>query len=300
MAKENVSDRNGRAFEAIVVKTIYNGADRNQLTSEAQKDQERDLGRINDLPEYLYNTFANASRAISKWLTDTYPDIFPCTIDRLPDSCAKAGDVTDIRIMPFNSQQTINISLKNNHHAVKHQRPSALIQQLGIPKGNSIDREYRAKLNEIYRAFYQNATSINPNAINFRDLTSIDSDFVLDNLYSPVCSLVANYIQKYICNQETCLTYFQFLIGKVDYIKMIRMDESLEITDFSAYQLPSSCLVKYDIEKRSYIYLDFNNGWRISMRLHTASSRMGALGSTPSLKFDSQPVETLTPQEIPF
>ena len=54
------------------------------------------------------------------------------TVDRLPDTAARGGNPTDINIM-FNNGQ-VNLSIKHNHRAVKHQRPSALAQQCGFIK----------------------------------------------------------------------------------------------------------------------------------------------------------------------
>ena len=291
MPRENISDRNGRAFEKLVVDAILNLNPNNNLTQRAQNDQKRDIERVRQLPCELSDRFIQASQKICTWLNDTYGDFCPCTIDRLPDSCAIEGDVTDIRITS-QDDSNINISLKNNHRAIKHQRPSALIQQLGISRGNQKDVEYRDALKNIYTSFYTNAYELSSNAINFRDLVAIDPNFILDHLYTPVCTLVASYINKLMSNPDICLTYFQFLVGRTDYIKVILIDGSLEIINFSAIQFPTKCVVSHN---GSYIYLDFNNGWRISMRLHTAASAMGMLGKTPSLKFDTQPIATLEP-----
>ena len=74
------------------------------------------------------------------------------TIQRLKDSAAVAGDVTDIRI-GYGNNIVKNISLKHNHDACKHQRPAVLIKnQLGIQDPN-LDRQYRNELKLIENEF---------------------------------------------------------------------------------------------------------------------------------------------------
>ncbi len=46
---------------------------------------------------------------------------------------------------------------------------------------------------------------------------------------------------------------------------------------------------------KQYVLLSFDNGWEISMRLHTASSQ---LKNSPSLKFDTKALKNPLPATI--
>ena len=53
--------------------------------------------------------------------------------------------------------------------------------------------------------------------------------------------------------------------------------------DFSDIPKPNSVEIEY--QGGGYLYLQFDNGWRLSGRLHTATEWL-----KPSIKFDIQPV----------
>lgn len=52
--------------------------------------------------------------------------------------------------------------------------------------------------------------------------------------------------------------------------------------------------LKAEHYNNSYVKVYFSNGWDISMRLHTANSRIAGV----SLKFNTQPVNLTIPKEI--
>lgn len=289
MAAENISDQNGRSFEYSIV-TEFAKQPGVSLTERAIADQSRDKSKFDTLPAELRHRFEIAAAAIVNILTMKEYFIAGSLIDRLPDTDAMAGDVTDIRLTLKNGKP-INLSIKNNHHALKHQRPPSLMQQLGFPKKSAEDLTYRRDLQNAFNDFYRAAGGISATAENFRDIEALSPGFIDSNLYGPVCDLVFRNLKHFLQNQDCCRKFFTFLVGNTDYIKIVLSGESLEITDFYAIPAPTQCEVTQNPAQRSYIYLHFNNGWIISLRLHTASSRMGSYGDTPSTKFDTQPVK---------
>ena len=74
---------------------------------------------------------------------------------------------------------------------------------------------------------------------------------------------------------------FEFMVGRVDYIKFVDRDGIIEVRDFSRIPSPKSVKIEY----RKYLYFKFDNGWIISGRLHTATEWL-----KKSIKFDLQPV----------
>jgi hypothetical protein len=277
MAIINNSNRNGRALEFTIVNDLIKNYSCS-LINNSNPTQVKDQTHFNNLPLKLKTKFLKASNAITTWLDSNY-SINNGFIDRIDDSKAVKGDVTDIRI-----NKNINLSIKHNHKAVKHQRPAGLAQHLGFKKKSVIDVDYRKDLKIINNSFLKKANIINPNFTLYSELKNTNQEFINDNLYEPVCKLVANFISTNCCNSITnTQSLFDFIIGNTDFIKLIIKDSYIDILEFSNITKPKSLTVT--LKNKSYIYLNFDNGWVISMRLHTASSRFADV----SLKFDSQP-----------
>lgn len=282
----NVSDQHGRAFECMIAQAMFIRW-RARLTPRAQADQERDEARVAQLPPDLYQMFLAASNQIVTILQDWGHCFTGCFLDRLPDTAARNGDVTDIRLSLLDGT-IVNLSVKSNHFAIKHQRPSSLMQQLGILKGSEQDVSYRGQLSAIYDEFYRNARELLPQVQYFRALNGMQDDFITNYLYRPVCRHVAATLDAFL-NAGTCQTYFAFLVGNTNFIKIILCNNGcLRFEDFSGYQTTQHCIVNYSPERPQYIFLIFDNQWRLSLRLHTAASSIGT--RTPSLKFDTQAV----------
>jgi hypothetical protein len=73
------------------------------------------------------------------------------TIERLSDNEGKKGDVTDIRLRFDN--RTENLSIKHNHKALKHQRPSATPKQCGFKKTSIESINFKSKYKKITSKF---------------------------------------------------------------------------------------------------------------------------------------------------
>lgn len=290
---KNVSNLHGRSFEYTITNELSRlpGA---TLTPRAQADQARDAANFQLLPRDLAEHFRNGARCIFHNLHSLLPNGVISNnviIDRLPDIAGMAAqsNVTDIQLSFPNYR--LNLSVKNNHSALKHPRPSALMQQLGIRKESQDDKEYRTGLREVYatfdqeaRDFYKQETgeAISRNT-NFRDLTAYDEGFIDNHLYNPVCDFVCQKLQRELANPEMCRHYFFFLVGKINFYKLILKNDSVVVEKYNEVPAPTSCIVQR--QAHSYILLFFSNGWQLSLRLHTASL---AIGNTPSLKFDTQ------------
>ena len=286
---ENVSNLHGRSFEYAITDELRRlpGA---TLTLQAQGDQARDAANFLQLPVNLAERF----RAGARCIVHNLHRLLPCgvalnnvTIDRLPDTAGMAAhsNVTDIQLsFP---DYVLNLSIKNNHFALKHQRPPSLMQQLGCEKNSQEDREYRNGMQIIFETFYKEAHELMPHAVNFRDLTACQGNFIDNHLYEPVCNYIYLKLQKELLNQEKCKHFFQFLVGETNFTKIILLDDHVEVEKFNKIPVPTSCAVSHP--DNSYIHLAFNNGWLLTLRLHTAASAMGQ--HSPSLKFDTQGVK---------
>ena len=286
----NVSNRNGRALEYKIVDFLCSKESqfKVKLMPQAKSDLKRDKVNYGKLPKELKESYIKCAEVVHSWLTKE-AQCKDLRLDKLTDSQAKEGDVTDIRITV--NDRIINLSVKHHHAALKHQRPPTTAQRCGYKKGSKEDLAFRKKYKAIICEFLNSAKKHCPNAKNFRDLLTGDGDFINDNLYAPICSLVTQTINELCKHESNAKALFKFLVGTTSFYKVIDYDDRVLIRDFNSIGSPDSVVAK--VEGKSYVYLTFSNGWILSLRLHTASSRLGS-----SLKFDTQAVSTPKAKEI--
>lgn len=209
------SNDNGRALEARLVEVITLQNPEIQLIGSTPNDQIRDLIHFQALTENQKKDFTDFSIRYAQEIT--VQDIM--AIERLKDTAAKQGDVTDIRII-YKDGSIRNISLKHNHDACKHQRPAALIKnQLGIMDKN-LDLQYRRELNAIYEAFKAEVLPEDKEegVYLFRLVKERNPDLI-KNLYHDVCNLVKKYLLEH-SDEESIKKYFKFLVGNITFEKV--------------------------------------------------------------------------------
>ena len=312
--KVPISDALGRAFEFCVTEAILSECqklfpNKVSLTSRAKEMQQRDQERFNAIG-YLDRMRLQASgEKIAKWIVENklrrvdgmkservgqptsclseetvLEGVEKIEIDRIPDIEGVRGDVTDIRIRIFSKGgvATVNISIKHRHGAFKHPRLTRVPEWIGL-NGTKAAAEYLRAYEEIWKNFFNKCKMLSPHAKRFRELKDIDANFVEVNLYRPLYKLVANFIQSNAKSPVQAQQLFSFLVGKYDYIKFIDQDYKIEIRDFSRTPKPNSVKVEY--REGGYLYFLFDNRWKLSGRLHTASEWL-----IKSIKFDIQPI----------
>jgi len=244
------------------------------MDNQTISDQKRDGSRIHELDQHLISRFTKSSEIVLGWLSSKTEIT---RVSRLSDISGIKGDVTDIIVFGKNNT-SLNLSIKNNHRAVKHQRPGSLIQQLGFPKGSQKDLTYRRELSNIYQNFHLKIQKQTPVPKLFRDVEILKYPFI----YRPVCSLVSETINSFSKELNIPNQYQSFLIGNTNFYKVIVNDGHVNILEFSEI-IKSTHMISTCSE--NYVYVDFTNGIKVNMRLHTASSR---ITDNISLKFDSQ------------
>ncbi|ELW9028285.1 HaeIII family restriction endonuclease [Yersinia enterocolitica] len=287
------SNDNGRAFEYCLAKYILdNSLDEISIDSETRYQQDRDRNKYETLPIELKNIFDRASRK--------YFDLLPttiCSLRRLSDSEGRSGNPADIEITFTENglRITKNISLKSNHNAVKHQRPGALISQLGISNKDE-DISYRAQIKSLESSFISSIDRLGFNTTNellFSDI-KLRSDQAILDLYNNFCSLTASIINKF--GHACAGNYFHFLVSKTDFEKLIVYPNNIVIEEWYKLQTPTEMIAR--VLNSSYVIVEFNNGYSFNMRLHNASSRFKK-GTSLSLKFDTRiEVHTDIPKSI--
>jgi hypothetical protein len=289
---ENISDRNGRALEFAIVRLLLDKIPDSVPLGCTLADQQRDGVKFDALPVSQQSHFINSAKTIFVWLAQKHAlDSGNISIERLTDDAAKKGDVTDIRLLI--SGRVLNLSVKHNHRALKHQRPAATASQAGYAKKSPEDVSYRAAYKKITDAFIGNAAQVKKTATEFAELKTIQTDFIDKQLYAPMCALVTEFLNTQVSKAPYTQQFFSFIVGMTDYHKIIVYQDKIDIHEFAFMPAVESLTAVQ--RNDSYIDVHFSNGWAIAMRLHTASSRIKGV----SVKFDTQlliesaPVETL-------
>lgn len=270
---ENISDRNGRALEykvSLALASIPNFS----LTKQALTYNQRDAPKFKELPSSLKRAYACASLKIATWVKKQIQGTV--SIDRLGDD---ANEVADIKLL--SSQKTeLNLSLKHNHHALKHPRPYSFAQACGYIKGTTEDMFHRGLMENVGASFRAQAA----NKTLFRDC----EESTIDSLYLGVCNACETSLNSWIQNDiNVANNLFGFLVNTGFYKVIVETESSLivKIQDYSNI-LPPTAVTANVTDNR--LILTFNNGWVINNRIHTASKSINAAGNQLSLKFDAQ------------
>lgn len=278
------SNDNGRALEARLVEVISKKNQQIKLIGSTINDQIRDLVHFHALPDAQQKDFSDFSECYAKEISVQNIE----SIERLKDTAAKQGDVTDIRIV-YKDKSVRNISLKHNHDACKHQRPAALIKnQLGI-SDKDLDLQYREDLDAIYKKFTSHVLSEDKDEKGnylFRLVKDRDPNLI-KNLYSNVCNLVKKYLLEYT-DEESVKKYFKFLVGNTTFEKVAVYPKTrtIIIKDFTSVTDATAVVDAFIHPNSGHLIVKFNNNFILDMRLHTASSRFSP-SKALSLKFDS-------------
>jgi hypothetical protein len=262
-----------------------NDSDVDQTNSTAQ-DQLRDKVHFDHLPvsqQYYYQE--KCVKFIHEYMEGVISTFSrPLVVRRMNDNDAKLGDVADIKILSA-SGQSYGISLKHNHAAVKHQRPGALIKQLGLTINEKlVTQTYNVGIKVIEEQFFEKVKTLSTDKRLFNEVKAEDPQIILE-LYHSVCSHAAKTINQYGNDPAIAKSFFEFLVGKFNFDKVIVTEKSLRVMKFNDIEQPIQVTAR--IRNNSYIDLTFDNGFEFSMRLHTASSKF-EYGKAVSLKFDTQ------------
>lgn len=279
------SNNNGRALEAKLVDVLCQQNSNISLLGATAQDQQRDLVHFSALSQVQQQLFTDFAVKYSGELSVVNIK----TIERLKDSAAVAGDVTDIRI-GYGNNIFKNISLKHNHDACKHQRPAALIKnQLGI-QDTILDKQYRSDLKAIENKFKALVlpTDVDEDGKFIFSAVKVRVPNSITDLYSDVCNLVKNYLINHT-DLASIQRYFRFLVGNTDFEKVILDPKSrlILIKDFSNIPNATGITNTFIDPQNGYLVVQFNNNFILNMRLHTASSKF-KLTSALDLKFDSK------------
>jgi hypothetical protein len=272
----NISDRNGRALEYAITTELQSAGYSAVLTTRAVNDNVRDFPKYQAMPATLQKQYKQASVKIAHWVNGQIGNQ-KTVIDRLPDL---ANSVTDITIKSVS--QTIELSVKHNHQALKHPRPYSLAQFCGYAKNSPQDVAHRAKLNSIALGFRV--------SVNGTSKFNLCAPTQITKLYDDVNIACKSSIDAWaLVDKSLPQSLFDFLVNTGFYKVIVDTRQTIGVTvtiqDYFSIAKVSSVTTT---TAGNRLIFRFNNNWEINCRLHTASSSISLAPQQLSLKFDAQ------------
>jgi len=277
-----VSNLNGRSLEYLLVKLISDNNPNITISESTMNAQNRDEANISKLNSELKTSMESSCLKIYDWIIRELEEL--TEVIRFTDHQGTLGNPTDIKVI--SNSRDLNISLKHNNDAVKHQRPSATAQQFGYQKRSSEDLLFRTKYGSILDDFYDICIESYPEAKKYNEVTDLTYDF----LYKPMNDLVVSFINEFGNKPNNRNHYFKFIFGDENIFRVIANGGQVNIVP----NVPSTNIISISAERHSlgdetidmknYIKIIFNGEFFIIQRLHTASS----LIESRSLKYDTR------------
>ncbi|MDD3723572.1 MAG: HaeIII family restriction endonuclease [Lutibacter sp.] len=254
------------------------------------KEKEQDLFRITASAaiNFLIDIEPRLSNGINK------DDIL--VLEIVSDLAGQTGDVRDVLIIRSLQKWEIGISAKNNHRAVKHSRLSMNIdfgkKWLGIPCSQNYFKEIQPIFEMLENLKKQDKST---------KWTSINN--MHEVVYLPILNAFRKEMLRLDKENQNIVAenLVQYLIGNQDFYKVIKGNKKVEIQAYNLngtlnlpfekikpkakiqrLKLPSRLIeIVYQNDSTTTLLVSLNEGWQISFRIHSASSRV-----EPSLKFD--------------
>ena len=295
---------NGKAFEYALLLEFYERLrGTTSVTITENEPYQNAKGFFDSFIKDEQATFRITASAAINFLIDIEPKLSNginkkdiLTLEIVSDKAGQTGDVRDVLIIRSIQKWEIGISAKNNHRAVKHSRLS-LNLDFGMKwLGVSCSQNY---FSEIRPVFDMLAT------LKQKDKsTRWDS---IQNMHQVVYIPILDAFRKELLRLDkenqgiVAKNLVQYLIGNQDFYKVIKGNKKVEIQAYNLNEtlnlpfkkvkpkakipkvkLPSRLIeIVYQDNSSTTLLVSLNEGWQISFRIHSASSRV-----EPSLKFD--------------
>lgn len=298
-----IQSKNGKAFEyacLIAIKEFLNDADSNveilfvDAVYIAQNDYESLKIELKDKMDKAAMAAVRVIVRLEPLLQNSFGQNLHLTLQ--PDNVGKDGDVRDILAIRKDLDWEIGISCKHNHNAVKHSRLSQTIdfgdKWLQIP----CSEQYFKDIAPIF----DKLTSLRNENVEWKAIKNKNEE-----VYVPLLDSFVKELKRLEENNPVIVPqrFLSYLLGKNDFYKVISKDNK-KVTQISAFNIygtlnksfgkvKSQTTVKklvmptkfYDLsykhKSKNTIIATCDNGWTISMRIHSASTLV-----EPSLKFD--------------
>lgn len=268
------SNDNGRSLEALIVERL--ASDRAyQLTDRAISAQSRDSRSLATINRSLRTSFEESAEKISNWL-HTELSGSSIQVDRSGDSDSGVAD-----IILSSSNKSLGYSIKHNSDSLSHLRPYSIVQKIGQPLKSKLDVDHRARMSSISDRFRRAAG---------REIAYLNVPHAKQHLYVDVCVETQKTLEK---AGEVSGQLFESIVG-TNFKKIIvrtnsvtKTLQSIQVYDYSTVRTPGSMRTSIlESDGSCRLIIEFDNGWEIALRVHTASSTISTSGQL-SLKFDA-------------
>jgi hypothetical protein len=274
--------RNGKSFEYALAKAFEKVTGAELLENEAYIQAKSCFESQNAKRQYLLE---RASYEMSLFLQAHDSRILTSKhIFLQGDAAGIAGDVRDIIVSIQDGE--IGISAKVNHAAIKHSRLSAKLDFGKKWTGYPCNKQY---FDSISPAFSELAKLKSKGKI-FKQIERKD-----ETIYLPILTAFQDEMYR-LCKEYGCVfveNLFKYLLGKYDFYKVeleIKAKEvSIQCVNLygtlgygKRWKIPDTIdNISRVSGSASTLIIQFNEGWQISFRLHSASGKVES-----SLKFD--------------
>jgi hypothetical protein len=295
---------NGKAFEYACVCSLQVALSRAQEVIIVPTPQlETAKNFFSGTPRNLKENFIKASDAATRVVLRLEPQIeypdknVPLYLSLQTDAQGQAGDVRDVLCIRKQNDWEVGLSCKHNHHAVKHSRLSSTIDFGAEWFGLACSRDY---FNVITPLFEELRGIRESTAALWSDIEHKNERF-----YIPVLRAFMGELGRLDAANPNTIPerLIRYLVGRNDFYKVITDDDhkTTRIEGINLYgtlnrpsasrrsqvnvarlRLPTRFYhVDFKTESKTTIEVVCNEGWAVSMRIHSASLRV-----EPSLKFD--------------
>lgn len=299
----SIQTKLGKAFEYACLHSIYYHLSNKQPVTVSQSNSYNKAKDFFDNAELLMqNKMILGANAATRVLLKLEPQLeyslenTPLLLTIQEDAKGIAGDVRDILCMRRQNSWEIGVSCKHNHVAVKHSRLSPRINFGKSWVDVSCSDNYFCEIAPLF----EELTILKSNNIYWRDIENKEKRF-----YIPLLQAFVRELKKLDNENEGIVPkrLLHYLLGRNDFYKVISHDAKkvTQIQCFNIYgtlnkssganralvTIPQLSMPTrfYDIDfkpnSNNTIIVACDNGWTISMRIHSARSLV-----EPSLKFD--------------
>ena len=276
---------NGRSLEQLIVGRLAKER-AYQLTQRALDAQNRDSRFLNEIDKNLLISLRQSADKIAAWFGSEVSDK-QIQVDRTNDSDDGVAD-----IILISNNQSLAYSVKHNSDSLSHLRPYSIAQKLGQPIGSDLDLDHRQRMAVISEKFRKSAG-------NSRTYMSVPK--AKQELYVDTCSETQKTLKK---TKDASRVLFESLVG-TNFKKIIvhtnattKALRGISIYDYSSVVSPKTMKTSLlESEDSCRLIVEFDNGWEISLRVHTASTNISSSNQL-SLKFDAVALRNTLPPAI--